>query len=58
MDTTDIPNGYVAIADEQTGGRGRIVGYKTGGIFLNRDTHLQSGKVALHSSKIQNIFVK
>jgi len=39
MDTTDIPNGYVVIADEQTGGRGRrsrmFLSPRSGGIYLS-----------------------
>lgn len=39
MDTADIPNGYVAIADEQTGGRGRrsrlFLSPKSNGVYLS-----------------------
>lgn len=39
MDTTDIPNGYVAISDEQTGGRGRrsrlFLSPKSEGVYLS-----------------------
>lgn len=39
MDTADIPNGYVVIADEQTGGRGRrsrmFLSPKGGGVYLS-----------------------